>query len=150
MEEEEETGIYKIEEEIIKVLKNNRNGLGQDQLLDSINGSKEEIVKTLNDLIEQNRISVFDNQGEFVLKYLSGQEQAKFRDLNMEELNTYQLIMSSGSSGISTNEIKTKSNFSTNLLNKIFKKLEKKLLIKSYKAINMKNKKVRYVNIFID
>jgi len=137
-----EVDTYKIEHEIINVLKNNRNGLGQSQLIDSINAKKEEVVNSLNDLIQQNRIVLVENQGEYVLKYQSAQEQAKFRDLSMEELNTYQLISSSGSSGISTNEIKTKTNFSTNLLNKIFKKLEKKLLIKSYKVINMKNKKV--------
>jgi DNA-directed RNA polymerase III subunit RPC6 len=51
------------------------------------------------------------------------------------------MIIATGSAGISNNEIKARTKFNTNVLNKILKKIEKKLLIKSLKPVNSKNNK---------
>jgi hypothetical protein len=133
--------------QILEFLKKHPEGVNHENLLNSLSADSNELVDKLNSLIENNRVTLSDINGETVLKYRSEREAAKFRDLNLEEVQTYEIILASGSNGITTNELKTKTMISTNnLINKILKKLEKKLLIKSFKMIGAKSKKV---NLFI-
>jgi DNA-directed RNA polymerase III subunit RPC6 len=132
-----------LEEQILEFIKRNPEGVNKEMILTSIDADDREIVSKLNSLIEQNRINLMELQGEYIFKYRSEREAARFRDLTHEELIIYEAIIQSGSNGINTNEIKAKTNIqSTALMNKIFKKLEKKLLVKSLKILNTKNKKI--------
>jgi hypothetical protein len=132
-----------LELQILEFLKKHPEGVNHENLLNSLSAESNELVEKLNSLIENNRVTLSDINGETVLKYRSEREAAKFRDLNLEEVQTYEIILASGSNGITTNELKIKIMISTNnLINKILKKLEKKLLIKSLKMIGAKSKKV--------
>lgn len=128
---------------ILDYLKKNPEGVNKESLMAEINANDQQIAEILNNLISDNRIFITENKGEHLFKYRSEKEASKFRDLNFEEIQAYEIIIQTGNMGISTNDIKYKLGIQANtLLNKILKKLEKKLLVKSLKMVNMKNKKV--------
>lgn len=130
------------EAEILKLLKAHPEGVPQSQIFTQQNFSDMEIIDALNNLFEFNKIVAEGTQDNKIFKILNEREQIKLRDLSGEELRVYDLIVSSGSNGITTNELRIQSGMSSNLLTKIKKRLEKKLLIKSLTIANMKNKKV--------
>lgn len=129
---------------ILEFLKKNAEGVNKETLMSEINADDKQIVEILNNLISENRVYLVEVRGEHLFKYRSEKEASKFQDLTLEEIQAYELIIQTGNMGISTNDLKYKLNITANpLLTKILKKLEKKLLIKSLKMVNMKNKKVR-------
>ena len=133
-----------LEEQIILYIKQNAEGVNKDSIQNTIDAENNEIVEIINQLIYSNKIAVSEIAGEPIFKYRNEREVAKFKDLNFEEIQTLEVILNSSSNGITTNEIKAKTAISTNnLINKILKKLEKKLLIKSLKMIGAKSKKVK-------
>ena len=114
------------------------NKLQTDLLLD-----QAVIVEAINTLIEQNRlISEKSKTGEHVFKLLTEKELLKLKDLTEEDQRVYEVILSAGNNGITLNELKANLHITSNLLQKIRKKLEKKLLVKNITVPNMKNKKV--------
>jgi DNA-directed RNA polymerase III subunit RPC6 len=132
-------------DKIIILLKDNPEGVSINKITTEIPFKDEEIVNNLNLLIENNRISVFDNplDGQAMFKYRSEKEVLKFRDLLKEDIAVYEIIIQSSNKGISTNEIKNKIRIdNTTYINKILNKLVKKYLIKSVKLHNTKNKKI--------
>lgn len=133
---------------ILEFLKKNPDGVNKETLMAEINADDKQIVEILNNLISENRIFLTENKGEHLFKYRSEKEASKFRDLNFEEIQAFEIIIQTGSMGISTNDIKYKLGINANtILNRILKKLEKKLLVKSLKMVNMKNKKVIFILI---
>ncbi len=129
---------------ILEFLKKNPDGVNKDVLMSSININEKQGAEILNDLIAENRVYLSELRGEQLFKYRSEKEASKFRDLTFEEIQAFEIIIQTGSMGISTNDLKYKLNINANsFLNKILKRLEKKLLIKSLKMVNMKNKKVK-------
>jgi len=133
---------------ILEFLKKNPDGVNKDVLMGSVNINERHGVEILNELISENRIYVTEIRGEQLFKYRSEKEASKFRDLTFEEIQAFEIIIQTGSMGISTNDLKYKLNINANsFLNKILKRLEKKLLIKSLKMVNMKNKKVKKIKI---
>lgn len=130
-------------EQILSFLKNNPEGVTQDKLTSAIPFQEAEIVNSLNNLIGINRVSLFDSVDGTLFKYRSEKEALKFRDLTKEEVSVHELIIQSGSNGISTNDLKMKMRIeSSTFINRILKTLEKKFLIRSLKVLNTKNKKV--------
>jgi DNA-directed RNA polymerase III subunit RPC6 len=138
----EETNNFILEELLLNYLKKNTDGVNNETLLSAVNANNEEIVEKLGYLIENNRIFIVELNGEQLFKYRTEKEAAKFMDLNPEDIQAYAMIIDSGANGISTNELKMKLRLNTNHLNKILKKLEKKILIKSLKMLNLKHKKI--------
>jgi predicted transcriptional regulator len=129
---------------ILEFLKKNPDGVNKDVLMASVNINEKHGAEILNELISENRVYITELRGEQLFKYRSEKEASKFRDLTFEEIQAFEIIIQTGSMGISTNDLKYKLNINANsFLNKILKRLEKKLLIKSLKMINMKNKKVK-------
>ena len=128
---------------ILEFLKKNPDGVNKDALMASVNINEQHGAEIINSLISENRIYVTELRGEQFFRYRTEKEASKFRDLTFEEIQAYEIIIQTGSMGVSTNDIKYKLNIMANsFLNKILKRLEKKLLIKSLKMVNMKNKKV--------
>ena len=138
--------VYKqseINDKILLFLRSNPEGILQDRLTSLIPFKEEEIVNGLNELIQQNRIIIIDTPGGVLFKFRSEKEALKFRDLSQEEKDVYEIVISSGSNGIGTNEIKSKVRIdNTTFINKILNKLSKKFLIRGLKVLNTKNKKV--------
>lgn len=133
---------YALEEQILEFLKKHPEGVNNESLLSTIDAGNEDIVEKLGYLIDSNRIFITESNGEQLFKYRSEKEASKFMDLMPEDIQTYALIIDSGANGISTNELKMRLKLNTNHLNKILKKLEKKILIKSLKMLNLKHKKI--------
>ena len=132
-----------INEKILSFLKSNPDGVSQDKLTSAIPFQEELIVQSLNNLSNLNRISFIESSEGMIFKYRSEKEALKFRDLSKEEIAVYEVVMQSGSNGITTIDIKQKLKIdNTTYINKILTKLSKKFLIKSLKVLNSRNKKV--------
>jgi DNA-directed RNA polymerase III subunit RPC6 len=141
--ESKDNSIKNINEKVLSFLKSNPDGVSQEKLTSAIPFKEDLIADSLNSLISQNRISIIESGGDMIFKYRSEKEALKFRDLTKEEIAVYEVVMQSGSSGISTIDIKIKLKIdNTTYVNKILTKLSKKFLIKSLKVLNTRNKKV--------
>lgn len=135
--------IKNINEKVLSFLKSNPDGVSQEKLTSAIPFKEDLIAESLNELISKNRISLIESSGDMIFKYRSEKEALKFRDLSKEEIAVYEVVMQSGNIGISTIDIKIKLKIdNTTYVNKILTKLSKKFLIKSFKVLNTRNKKV--------
>ena len=143
MEIRKSNSINNISEKILSFLKSSKDAVTQEQLTSAIPFQEALIAESLNDLIENNRISLIESSEGMLFKYRTEKEALKFRDLTKEEIAVYEVVMQSGSNGISTIDIKIKLKIdNTTYINKILTKLSKKFLIKSLKVLNTRNKKV--------
>ena len=141
--ESKDNSIKNINEKVLSFLKSNPEGVSQEKLTSAIPFKEDLIAESLNTLIEENRISIIETSECLLFKYRSEKEALKFRDLTKEEIAVYEVVMQSGSNGISTVDIKIKLKINnTTYINKILTKLSKKFLIKSLKVLNTRNKKV--------
>ena len=132
-----------IDEKILSFLKSSIEPISLDKLTSAIPFKEESIVESLNNLNSQNRIRIIESTEGMSFKYLSEKEALKIRDLTKEEYTVYEVVMQSGSNGISTIDLKIKLKIdNTTYINKILTKLSKKFLIKSLKVLNTRNKKV--------
>ena len=141
--ESKDNSLKNINEKVLSFLKSNPEGVSQDKLTSAIPYNEDLIAESLNSLISLNRITFLETSEGIIFKYRSEKEALKFRDLTKEEIAVYEVIMQSGSNGISTIDIKIKLQINnTTFINKILTKLSKKFLIKSLKVLNTRNKKV--------
>eukprot|EP00979_Chaetoceros_neogracilis_P018325 scaffold10570_cov290-Chaetoceros_neogracile.AAC.30 len=79
---------------------------------------------------------------ELYYNFVDQELASRFAGLDVSARMVYQLIEKSGNKGIWTKEIRIQSNIQQQALNKIFKKLEDRRLIKPIKAITAKAKKL--------
>ena len=141
--ESKDNSLKNINEKVLAFLKSNPDGVTQDKLTSAIHFREDLIADSLNSLISLNRITLIETSEGVLFKYRSEKEALKFRDLTKEEIAVYEVVMQSGSNGISTIDIKIKLKIdNTTYINKILTKLSKKFLIKSLKVLNTRNKKV--------
>ena len=141
--ESKDNSIKNLDEKILSFLKSNPDGVSLDKLTSAIPFKEDLIADSLNRLNSSNRLSIIESSEGITFKYRSEKEALKFKDLNKEEIAVYELIMQSGNDGISTIDIKNKLKIDiTAHVNKILTTLSKKFLIKSFKVLNTKNKKV--------
>ena len=136
-----------IESRILQVLEGQPEGV-EDQLLTVAlkNVDERAKVEALNSLQNQNRVVFFINgRGQPVYKYQSEEQALRIKDLDQEDVLVYQTIEEGRDQGVQTSDLKAKlapQGFTTVILNKILKKLEKKGLIKKIKSLQQKNKLV--------
>lgn len=141
--EAKDKSIENINEKILSFLKSNPEGVSEDKLTSAIPFQEKLIEESLNFLNSQNRIILIDTSDGIIFKYRDEKEALKIRELTKEEIAVYEVVMQSGSNGISTVDIKIKVKIdNTSYINKILSKLSKKFLIKSLKVLNTRNKKV--------
>lgn len=141
--ESKDNSLKNINEKVLSFLKSKPEGVTQENLTSAIPFSEDLITDSLNSLNSLNRITLIETSEGVLFKYRSEKEALKFRDLTKEEIAVYEVVMQSGSNGISTIDIKIKLKIdNTTYINKILTKLSKKFLIKSLKVLNTRNKKV--------
>ena len=141
--ESKDNSTRNINEKILSFIKSNPDGVSQEKLTSAIPINEQSIADALNYLLGLNRISYIETSEGILFKYRSEKEALKLRDLSKDENAIYELVMQSGGNGISTMDIKNNLKINnTTYVNKILNKLSKKLLIKSLKVLNTKNKKV--------
>ena len=102
------------------------------------------LVEIINDLSRVSRLhmskSGVDNQLFYTL--VADEVAQKYHGLNVSDRLVLQVIEKAGNKGIWTKEIKLQTNIHAQLLNKIFKHLEQRRLIKPVKAVTAKTKKL--------
>ena len=76
-----------------------------------------------------------------IYKVINAEEASRFDGLDVKARMVYQIIEKSNNKGIWTRDIKNQSKIPQQGLNKIFKALESRKLIKPVKAVNAKSKK---------
>ncbi|KAI5187448.1 DNA-directed RNA polymerase III subunit RPC6 [Nematocida homosporus] len=98
--------------------------------------SLSSIVAELNRLSKEGQVDIFRTKSGIF--YRHNQEEHKFA--TGEEKILYLLVKESGSDGIWIKDIKTKSGLHQNLITKILRSLEQRLLIKAVKSIKQNRK----------
>ncbi|GFH23221.1 DNA-directed RNA polymerase III subunit RPC6, partial [Haematococcus lacustris] len=88
-------------------------------------------AEAINKLLSSKRIQLYQvgpNKTTFY-KELSAEESAKYKGLAADELMVYQTIQSSGSAGLWTKDMKTRTNLAQPHITKILKVLEGRRLV---------------------
>ena len=105
---------------------------------------KKGLVDVINELSRDSRLhmskSGVDNQLFYTL--VADEVAQKYQGLNVSDRLVLQVIEKAGNKGIWTKEIKMQTNIHAQLLNKIFKHLEQRRLIKPVKSVTAKTKKL--------
>lgn len=123
--------------DLLEFIKSHENGVTEEQILVMIPSlTKEQLVKSLNNFIKSNSITVYKNLGKIYYKAIVNASD------DYETL-IISLISQSATEGMWIRDIKEKTNMPHNLLLKILNTLENKRIIKSMK--NIKNNRKVYV-----
>ena len=139
MEEEKEESVNSI----IELLSKYPEGLRDEEFDNHIDLTKEEKVELINNLLLKGRIVLLETRGgDLVYKLQSKEKIEKYKQLSESEKPIYQLLEDAGNRGLCTREIKEKTGITTVRINKILGSMEDKGLIKVYKSIQGKKKKV--------
>jgi DNA-directed RNA polymerase III subunit RPC6 len=100
------------------------------------------LVPIINDLTQKARLVMGKKGDELYYTLVSDETAAKWAGLDLTARMVYQVIEKAGNLGIWTKDIRTQTNIQQQALNKIFKVLEGRLLIKPVKSVNAKAKKL--------
>lgn len=102
------------------------------------------LVSVINQFLSESRLTMSrqGSKNELVYSLLSDELASKFNGLDVSARLVYQVIEKAGNMGVWTKDIKKETNIQNQALNKIFKALETRRLIKQVKSINAKSKKL--------
>ncbi|KAI2513666.1 RNA polymerase Rpc34 subunit [Fragilaria crotonensis] len=96
------------------------------------------LVPVINDLTQSSRLIMSKVGDELFYNLVSDEVASKFIGLDVSARMVYQVIEKSGNLGIWTKDIRTQTNIQQQALNKIFKALETRRLIKPVKSVSSK------------
>ena len=119
-----------------------KHGVSNSQLKNIFKGRYSNLPLILNDFIKESRLTMSKVGSELYYNFVAQELASRFTGLDVSARMVYQLIEKSGNKGIWTKDIRIQSNIQQQALNKIFKKLEDRRLIKPIKAITAKAKKL--------
>jgi len=119
-----------------------KHGISNSQLKNIFGERYGQLPLILNDLIKESRLSMSKVGSELFYNFIEEEVASKFAGLDVSARMVYQLIEKSGNRGIWTKDIRIQSNIQQQALNKIFKNLENRRLIKPLKAVTAKAKKL--------
>ena len=104
---------------------------------------KDSVLPVLNQLMQANRLkSVQLEAGGILFQLVEEQIAQKLQGLTPETMMVYHEIEGGGTDGISTGDIKKRTNIQQNTLTKATKELERRLIIKRGKSIHQKTQKI--------
>ena len=103
-----------------------------------------QLATVINALTTRGRLTMSQHAttNELVYSLISEDQASKFEGLDTSARLVYQIIEKSGNMGIWTKDVRTQSNIQQLALNKIFKSLEGRRLIKPTKSVTAKAKKL--------
>lgn len=101
-----------------------------------------QLVPIINELTQQSRLVMSKIGDELFYNLVSDAVASKFTGLDTSARMVYQVIERAGSMGIWTKDVRMQTNLPQTGLNKIFKALETRRLIKPVKSVNAKAKKL--------
>eukprot|EP01126_Amoeba_proteus_P044193 TRINITY_DN4897_c0_g1_i8.p1 TRINITY_DN4897_c0_g1~~TRINITY_DN4897_c0_g1_i8.p1 ORF type:complete len:264 (-),score=36.49 TRINITY_DN4897_c0_g1_i8:420-1211(-) len=102
----------------------------------------QDLAQAMNVLLNNHVIQLMTNAaGESVyVKAVKTEQPSAIKDLNADQLLVYQVIQSSGNEGIWVRDLTKKTNVAN--MAKVLKVLEAKQLVRQFKSVMMKNKKL--------
>jgi DNA-directed RNA polymerase III subunit RPC6 len=118
------------------------NGVSNSQLKNIFKEQYSQLPAIINELIQESRLSMSKVGNELLYNLISEEVASKFAGLDVAARMVYQIIEKADNKGIWTKDIRMQSNIQQQALNKIFKKLEDRRLIKPIKAVTAKAKKL--------
>jgi DNA-directed RNA polymerase III subunit RPC6 len=118
-------------------------GISNAALKDKFGEVYIQLVPIINELVSESRLvmSKLSNGGLFYAM-VSDEIASKFAGLDVTARMVYQVIERAGNMGIWTKDIRIQTNVDQQALNKIFKGLESRRLIKPVKSVTAKAKKL--------
>lgn len=96
------------------------------------------LVPVINDLTQSSRLIMSKVGDELFYNLVSDEVASKFTGLDVSARMVYQVIEKAGNLGIWTKDIRSQTNIQQQALNKIFKALETRRLIKPVKSVSSK------------
>jgi DNA-directed RNA polymerase III subunit RPC6 len=96
------------------------------------------LVPVINDLTQSSRLIMSKVGDELFYNLVSDEVASKFYGLDVSARMVYQVIEKAGNLGIWTKDIRSQTNIQQQALNKIFKALETRRLIKPVKSVSSK------------
>lgn len=129
-------------QDIVNILRVSPQGISQPKLFEGLKQhNRKHLAEALNILFDENKIIIENSLSDQpLLKLLTEKEVLKLKDLTGEEHRVYEIVIGYGNNGITLNELKNQIGITGNALQKIRKRLEKKLLIKNFPVPNTKKK----------
>ena len=135
-----------------------KSGISNSALKERMGDAYLQLAPIINDLTKESRLSMSRMGGggggtvaggsdhtELFYTLVAEDMAAKFSGLDVTARMVYQIIDKAGDRGIWTKDIRMQSNIQQQALNKIFKSLESRRLIKPVKSVNAKAKKLYMV-----
>jgi len=125
---------------------NNKSGVSNKEIKAKFNSVDEQhfLVEVINELSLESRLhmstSGVDNQLFYTL--MSDEVAQKYQGLDAQAKLVLQTIEKAGNNGIWTKDIRMQTSIQLQALNKIFKQLEQRRLIKPVKSVTAKSKKL--------
>ena len=132
---------FKMEQELLGILKTNKQGLSVTILLSKLNTTNTELTKLLNELTERMEIELLHSNNQIIVRTRTQQEIDILKVLNHDELIIYKLIQQSQTKGIWLKLLRDKSQLHTKIVNDSIKRMEKLKIVKQVKSVKT-NKKV--------
>lgn len=119
-----------------------KHGMSNSQLKKLFGDRYNQLPTIINDLIKESRLTMSKVGNELFYNFIAADLASKFAGLDVSARMVYQIIEKSGNKGIWTKDIRIQSNIQQQALNKIFKNLENRQLIKPVKSVTAKAKKL--------
>eukprot|EP00210_Caulerpa_lentillifera_P002088 g2003.t1 len=132
---------------ILDLCKKHAEGVSDETLQKEI-GDKltvQERASAINKLLQSSRIELFSGANGLVYKSVNIEQVTKFRGLTAEDLLVYQTIERTSTSGIWTKDLRYSTNLAQPVLNKILKTLENRHLVKTFRPVENKTRKMYIV-----
>ncbi|GMH33263.1 hypothetical protein BSKO_01097 [Bryopsis sp. KO-2023] len=132
------------EEAILSICRQYTEGVTDGALEKELEGqmSPQDRATTINALLTSGRLQLFSSNGGLVYKEINQEEALRFRGLSSEDLLAYQVIEQAGNAGIWTKDMKQLTNLPQIKLNKILKNLEGRKLVKTFRPVECKTRKM--------
>jgi len=102
------------------------------------------VPTVLNDLMAENRVEVFEMEGQrgTLYKLRDEKDTEKMNELTNEQILVFQVIDASDSSGVWLRDIKAATSMTQQALSKALKVLESRKLVKTVRSVQQKTKKL--------
>mmetsp|Transcript_31263 Transcript_31263/g.47290 ORF Transcript_31263/g.47290 Transcript_31263/m.47290 type:complete len:314 (-) Transcript_31263:1536-2477(-) len=113
-------------------------GLSNSALKDKFKTEYVRLVPIINELMKSSRLIMSKVGDELFYSLVAEEVASKFTGLDVSARMVYQLIEKAGNVGIWTKDIRNQTNIQQQALNKIFKALESRRLIKPVKSVSSK------------
>jgi DNA-directed RNA polymerase III subunit RPC6 len=120
------------------------NGISNGQLKEKFKTEYPQLAPIINALTQESRLTMSQVPGTGELSYVlqSSEQASKFEGLDRNTRMVYSVIERAGNMGLWTKDVRLQTNIQQQALNKIFKTLENRRLIKPVKSVTAKAKKL--------